>query len=152
MSQKNPPNKSPRQKIVDLENIRCIHTDALNRRCTGLRAKGKYGLCATHATEARQLREAESIAQELVGSSIDFTTTIAVNHTLGKLFKLTAANRIPQRHAALLAYIGQLLLNSTDNVKDEIQRVAGEKGWEGTVRQAIEVLNATACGQRPPEP
>lgn len=140
MPDKNPAAKSPRQKIVDPENIRCIHTDALNRRCTGLRAKGKYGLCPTHATEARQLREAESIAQELFGNTTELNTTVAINHTLGKLFELTAANRIPQRRAALLAYIGQLLLHSIGSVKEEIIRGEGGDSWEAQIRNALEIL------------
>jgi hypothetical protein len=140
MSEKNPPTKSPRKKVIDPENVRCKHTDALNRRCTGLRAKNKYGLCATHATEERQIREAESVAQELLGNSTELNTTLAVNHTLGKLFELTAANRIPQRNAALLAYIGQLLLTSISSVKEEIIRGENDEAWENQIRNALEVL------------
>lgn len=140
MSEKNPAAKSQREKVIDPENVRCKHTDALNRRCTGLRAKNKYGLCATHATEERQLREAESVSRELLGGSTDLNTALAVNHTLGKLFELTAANRIPQRNAALLAYIGQLLLTSIDSVKDEIIRAENDEAWENEIRNTLELL------------
>ena len=119
----------------------CIgRTGARNRRCTLLRAKNKYGLCATHATEERQLREAESVARELLGDTTELNTATSLNHVLGKLFALIAANRIPERNAAVLAYIGQLLLYSIDNVRDEIRKGEGDEAWEGAVRNALEAL------------
>jgi hypothetical protein len=98
-----------------------------------------------HSCHGRaQLREAESVAQELLGGSTELNTTIAVNHSLGKLFQLTAANRIPQRNAALLAYIGQLLLQSIGSVKQEFMCGHIVEAWNGQVQHALQVLNDSA--------
>lgn len=132
--------KSTPRKLTPADSIRCKHTNAAGRQCTALRVAGKYGLCTVHATEDRQLREAEEVARELLGATPDLNTTVAVNHVLAKLFKLIAANRIPPRNAALLAYVDQLLLSSLDNVRYEMKRVEGDEFWDGTVSRALELL------------
>ena len=50
----------------------------------------------------------------------DFRSAASVNHILGKVFELTARDRIKPRKAALLAYVGQLLLNSLPAVRLEL--------------------------------
>jgi hypothetical protein len=71
----------------------------------------------------------------------ELNTTTAVNHALGKLFSLVAENRIPARNAAVLAYIGQLLLNSIAEVRGEVYAVDGRVAEMELVKTALDILN-----------
>lgn len=150
-----PRTKKHRTGIPDQGN-RCNHTDALGRQCRSLALRsaesrgGTKGLCFKHGTEERQLRDAEEIAEELLSATPPLlNTTIAVNRVMGKLFELTARNRLPIRHASTLAYIGSMLLNSCEGVKHEVIRVEGEPMWAGMAKRAVEALRA--YGKKPPE-
>ncbi len=147
--------KKHRTGIPD-EGNRCNHTDALGRQCRALALRsaesrgGTKGLCFKHGTEERQLRDAEEIAEELLsGTPPMLSTTIAVNRVMGKLFQLTARNRLPIRHASTLAYIGSLLLNSCEGVKHEIIGSEGQGQWFGFTHQAMEAIRALK--KKPPE-
>ena len=62
--------------------------------------------------EGQRFRDAEAaaIASELFGPESNFADATVVNQVLGKLFTLVAQGRIPVSTAALLAQIGQLLI------------------------------------------
>jgi hypothetical protein len=96
----------------------CLHTTATGRRCRMFRAWYHDSLCAHHAR--LQQRETEDLAEDLLVGVEDFRSAAAVNHVLGKIFELTARDRIKPRKAALLAYVGQLLLNSLPAVRLEL--------------------------------
>jgi len=107
-------------KKPQLDN-RCQHTSADGRRCRMRRMNGDPALCPQHR---RQLLRGDTdpgaVAAELLGSIEDFKTAAAVNLALGRLFVMLAGNRIPPRNAAVLAYIGQLLLNTVGVLQHEI--------------------------------
>ncbi len=129
----------PKQK----QDHRCQHTTADGRRCHMPRLNDDASLCLDHRQREQQLLhagsvDAETLAAELLGSFKDFKTTTAVNHALGKLFALLAKNRIPVRNAAVLAYIGQLLLHSLSGVKNETMRSRGPDAWQQIIRRALE--------------
>src|SRR5205807_8200777 len=102
---------------------RCQHSADDGRRFRMPRENDDSSLCLDHWQREQQHYagsvDAETLAAELLGSFKDFKTTTAVNHALGKLFALLAKNLIPVRNAAVLAYIGQLLLHSLSGVKNE---------------------------------
>jgi hypothetical protein len=106
------------------------------------RTDGHPSLCLQH--QRQQLRREshpETIAAELLGPIEDFKTATAVNQALGRLFALAADNRIPPRNAAILAYICQLLLNTTvPAVEREIMVSKGSDAWECAIRQALRSL------------
>ncbi len=129
----------PKQK----QDHRCRHTTADGRRCRMPRLNDDASLCLDHWQREQQLLhagsvDAETLAAELLGSFKDFKTTTAVNHALGKLFALLAKNRIPVRNAAVLAYIGQLLLHSLSGVKNETMRSRGPDAWQQIIRRALQ--------------
>lgn len=62
-------------------------------------------------------------AAELLGPVSDFQTAAAVNHVLGRLLVLLAANRIPPRNAGTIAYVCQLMLQSLPGVRTESREV-----------------------------
>src|SRR6267143_1913073 len=107
-----------------------------------LRRNDDSSLCVDHWQREQQLYagsvDAETLAAELLGSFKDFKTTTAVNHALGKLFALLAKNLIPVRNAAVLAYIGQLLLHSLSGVKNETMRSRGPDAWLQIIRRALQ--------------
>jgi len=101
--------------------------------CTG----NHPSLCPFHARKERQLLEADLIASELAGLSGGFRTANDVNRAIGKLLLLSAADRISSRKAALLAYMGQLLLHSLPHVRREYMAARSPDLWLGLVRLAI---------------
>ncbi len=143
--------RPPRQRVPS-PGIRCTHTDAAGRQCRGLALKSvkgskagyTSGLCPAHATEDRQLRETDAVAEYLFKGTPALNTTAAVNHVLGKLFELIAGNRIPIRNASLLVYTASLLLNSLDRVKDEVLNIKGRDQWLGMIFDAFNTIDPHA--------
>jgi hypothetical protein len=116
---------------------RCRHTSADGRRCRMPCAPGHHSLCLPHRQRQEKESDAEAIAAELLGPFAEFNTATAVNHALGKLFSLAAQDRIPPRNAAVLAYIGQLLLNSLGAVRHEAQLARGHDEWHALLRRTL---------------
>ncbi len=123
--------------LSEAQGERCLYSTSDTRRCTMLRAASHPSLCPFHASQERQLLEPDRIGAELATLSGEFKTASDVNRALGKLFAVLAQNRIPARNAAVLAYIGQLLLQSVSTVKHEIQVGQSCSAWEQTVRRAL---------------
>ncbi len=107
----------PKTAFVHSED-HCRFVSAHNHRCRMLRAWNHDALCAHHARQQQQ--QTEDFADGLLAGIEDFRSASAVNHALGKVFELTARDRISPRKAALLAYLGQLLLNSLPAVRLEL--------------------------------
>jgi len=125
---------------LQLDN-RCQHTSANGRRCRMLRMEDHPSLCLEHRRQQLQPHtDPQTVAAELLGSIEDFKTATAVNQALGRLFALAAANRIPPRNAAILAYICQLLLNTLPAVEREITCTKGFDSWEHAIRHALQSL------------
>jgi len=116
---------------------RCLHVTSDGKRCRLPRSAAHPALCFYHAREERQFGDADLVSAELSSLSGDFKTASDINHVLGKLFTLFAQGRVPTRNAAILAYIGQLLLHSVQSVKREIRQVQGDRAWEETLLRAF---------------
>jgi hypothetical protein len=102
------------------------------------RAADHHSYCVHHSREDRQLLEAERIGELLAASpSGEYLTATDINSVLGKLYTAIALNRIPYRNAALLAYVGQLLLQSTSTVKTEITSGHDHKTWRALAHKAL---------------
>jgi hypothetical protein len=138
--------KSPTitQSLI-LDKNRCRFTTIDGRRCRMYRAKGHKSLCMTHAQQEEQMLNAQVVAAELIGPVEEYQTAMCVNRTLGCLFNLVAQKRISNKDGALLAYIGQMLLQSVGStIKDEFVRVSNERGtteWHANVLRACEILS-----------
>ncbi len=115
----------------------CQQVTSDGRRCLMSRMKGHPSLCFVHAQRQQQILDPKRIAAEILGPFADLKTANAVNHALGNLFLMVAQNRIPPRHAAILAYIGQLLLQSLRPVQSEIKNAWGYESWDAAVRQVL---------------
>ncbi len=125
----------------DNSDNRCQHKTASGRRCRMLRMQADdASLCHQHRWQLQPETRPETVAAELLGPIQDFKTATAVNQALGRLFALVAGNRIAPRHAAVLAYIAQLLFNTLPYVKDETTRTEGYDAWEHALGQALRNL------------
>jgi len=81
------------------------------------------GLCFRHAAlRQQQLREAESadFSTELVCGIDEFRSAEDINHVLGELFKLLAADRITPRRGAVMAYTCSLLLRTLPAIERQL--------------------------------
>jgi hypothetical protein len=128
---------SSNQPQPPAEPARCLFADARGHQCRMLRLDTHPALCVFHARQEQQLLDAGRVAAELASLSGEFKTANDVNHALGKLFAVVAANRMPARSAAVLAYIGQLLLQSLPRVKSEYERGNGMAAWDQLVRATV---------------
>jgi hypothetical protein len=127
--------KSSRSRVAQTESSLCQFPYADGRQCRMLRQKSHPSLCPFHAREDRQQRNLDRISKELSSLSGEFTTASDINHVIGRLFKLVAADRIPLRNAQLLAYLAQLLLFSQPALKYEQNIAHGFLGWADIVRK-----------------
>jgi hypothetical protein len=136
--------KASRSRAASDESSLCQFPFADGRQCRMLRHASHPTLCLFHAREEQQLLELDHIGDELASLSGDFRTVADIQHVVGKLFKLVAANRIPVRNARLLAYLAQLLFHGQADVKRETIRAQNYRGWEEVLRTVYPPTPRTA--------
>ena len=118
------------------------------RLCRMLRQKNHPTLCLFHARDEQQLLESHNLGAQIATSYTgDYLTAADINHVLSKVFTALAQNRIPQRTAATLAYLGQVMLNSLPMAKKETTFVYSYETWKDMIDNATHLTNA-----RPPTP
>jgi hypothetical protein len=118
------------------------------RRCRMLRHKNRTTLCLFHAHAEHQLLESHRLGAEMAATFTgDFLTAADINHVMGKVFTALAQNRIPQRTAATLAYLGQIMLLSLPMAKNETKFVYSYETWIDFINNGIRLSNS-----RPPAP
>lgn len=133
------------------ESYLCQFPFADGRRCRMLR-RDHPALCPFHARAAQQLRESHQLGSEISATlSGQFLTATDINFALGKVFTAVAQDRLPARNAALLAYLGQLLLQSISNVKKEYKFAYSFEQWE-QMRAGALPLSSPALDPDSPEP
>jgi hypothetical protein len=116
------------------------------RRCRMLRHKNHTTLCMFHAHAELQLLESHRLGAEIAATFTgDFLTAADINLVMGKVFTALAQNRIPQRTAATLAYLGQVMLNSLPMAKKETTFVYSYETWRDMIDNATHLTNS-----RPP--
>ncbi len=134
---------------------RCQFETSDGRRCRMPRHPAHSALCPFHARDEMQLLESQSLGAEISASITgEFMTSTDINFVLGKLFTALAQNRIPPRNAAILAYIGQLMLHSLRGVKKEYPFTYNYEAWNNML-EAASVLSdytpgAVAAAPNPP--
>ena len=91
---------------------RCQHRFVNGMRCSIPTPSEEVQFCSRHAKLAKTQPIEQDLSAILLKQSQDFQTAQGVNFALGNLFELLAKNRISPRRAAVLAYIGSLLLRT----------------------------------------
>jgi len=82
----------------------------------------KTGLCFRHASLRLQEVDSGDLSEELVCGIKEFDSAVDINHVLGELYKLLAANKISPRRGAVMAYTCSLLLRTLPAVDEELER------------------------------
>ena len=98
-----------------IPSVRCAHRDSSARQCRLLASGPHSSLCPQHHAQQKQ-KESENFSDILFRDSQDFQTAQGINHSLRHLYWLAAQNRISSRRAAVLAYIGSLLLRTLPQI------------------------------------
>jgi hypothetical protein len=88
------------------------------------------------------------IAISLTG---DYLTAADINHVLSKVFTALAQNRISQRTAATLAYLGQVMLHTLPLVKKEHPFNYPYESWCRMIDNATRLSDPPSVPQLPGE-
>ncbi|MGB8473823.1 MAG: hypothetical protein WCE61_07050 [Candidatus Acidiferrum sp.] len=137
----------------------CTFTFADGRQCRMLRSPAHPSFCAFHARQELQLLESQRLGAEIsVSLNGDFLSATDINHVLGKLFIAVAQDRIPLRKAAILAYLGQVMLSSLTHVKQEFPFSYNFDHWNKVLAKAAplstppSLTNSNSSPEYLPEP
>jgi hypothetical protein len=99
---------------------RCQYRKSDGKRCRSLRAPDHPSYCSQHAGWLLEGKKPEDLTADLLGPLGDLRTAAGVNYMLGRLVLLVASRRITTREAAVIGYLGQLLLQSVRGVSHEV--------------------------------
>ena len=92
--------------------LHCQQRTASGRRCRMAVSDTDSGLCSKHFAERQKELDQADLAPVLIGDVQEFRDAVAINHSLGELYKLQARNKITPRRAAVMAYTASLLLRT----------------------------------------
>ncbi len=98
---------------------RCQHRTRTGRRCRQAVSNAAFGLCAKHATVRSVLFEEPDLSATLLGQLTELKSASDLNQVFSNLFRLLSQDRIAARRAAVLAYIGNLILRTLPAIKHE---------------------------------
>jgi len=112
------------------DSSRCSHSTSRGHRCRMLAAP-ESRFCAHHWQHARL--DAAALAAELSQPAGSLNSPEDVNRVLAKIFLALAEDRIPTRKAAVLGYLGQMLLRSHREIVFD-QKLAAETEAANTPR------------------
>ena len=98
----------------------CQQRTPSGRRCRIAVSDPGSGLCFKHAAAQNKDRDAANLAVQLIGDTQEFTSAVAINRSLGELYKLLARDEIAPRRAAVMAYTGSLLLRTLPAIEHEL--------------------------------
>jgi len=119
-----------RKRSDQPNNELCQFPFADGRRCLMLRHPKHPQLCPFHAQAELQILESRSLGAEISATLTGhFITSADVVHILGKVFTAFAQDRIPQKKAATLAYLGQVMLHSMPQVASETEIGYSYETW-----------------------
>ena len=100
----------------------CRHRVRTGAYCRLPVSDPKTGLCFRHASLRLQQVDSGDLSEELVCGIKEFDSAVDINHVLGELYKLLAANKISPRRGAVMAYTCSLLLRTLPAVDEELER------------------------------
>ena len=130
-----------------IPSVRCAHRDSSARQCRLLTSGPHSRLCPQHQAQQKQ-KESADFSDILFRDSHDFQTAQGINHSLRHLYWLTAQNSISSRRAAVLAYIGSLLLRTLPQI--DADNAAGIKYQPQKL--SVPAITDAAAITDPPKP
>ena len=97
----------------------CSARTPSGRRCRMAISDPQSGLCFRHA--ALRLKEnSGDFSEALICGIKEFHSAVDINHVLGELYKLLAADKISPRRGAVMAYTCSLLLRTLPAIEQEL--------------------------------
>jgi hypothetical protein len=127
---------------------RCQYKKADGKRCRMLRAVDHPAYCSHHAGWLKDEKPPADLTPELLGPLGDLRTAAGVNYLLGRLVMLVASRRISTREAAILGYLGQLLLCSVKEVSHEISITRIDRTSDSDELRRVLAQTASLIGKR----
>lgn len=97
----------------------CSARTPSGRRCRMAISDPKTGLCFRHAA-VRLKENSGDFSEALVCGIKEFHSAVDINHVLGELYRLLAADKISPRRGAVMAYTCSLLLRTVPAINDEL--------------------------------
>jgi len=117
---------------------RCQFQFSDGRSCRMLRSPAHASFCAFHAKQELELLESQRLGGEISSSlNGDFLTATDINHVLGKLLIAAAQDRVSLRKATALAFLGQVMLSSLPQVKQEFPFSYKFDHWNKVLDNAV---------------
>jgi len=107
-------------KEVKLIPPHCSARTPSGRRCRMAISDPASGLCFRHAA-VRLKENSGDFSEALVCGIKEFQSAVDINHVLGELYKLLAADKISPRRGAVMAYTCSLLLRTLPAIEEELQ-------------------------------
>lgn len=148
------------QQKVGTAKPRCRHRVRAGAYCRLPVQDPKTGLCFRHASLRLQEIDSCDLSDELVCGIEEFRSPQDINHVLGKLLKLLAANKVSPRRGAVMAYTCNLLLRTLPAIeKQEDQDQEDQDRKDHTIildidsavaRRALEARRAEEVKRRQP--
>jgi hypothetical protein len=108
-------------RSVPKEADRCKFVSADGRRCCMNRVTPNASLCFNHWKRQQQQDEATRIGDEIVGAAGALNTQEGIHQALANVFANLARGRISPRSAAVLGYVGQLMLISRPSLESALK-------------------------------
>ena len=99
---------------------RCQYRTRTGRRCRHAASDSETGMCSKHVRFPRKFYEEADFSTQLVCGIDEFRSAEDINHVLGELFKLLAADRITPRRGAVMAYTCSLLLRTLPAIERQL--------------------------------
>ena len=99
----------------------CRHRVRTGAYCRLPVSDPKTSLCFRHASLRLQEVDSGDLSEELVCGIKEFHCAVDINHVLGELYKLLAANKISPRRGAVMAYTCNLLLRTLPAIDKELE-------------------------------
>lgn len=116
----------------------CQFSFSDGRLCRMLRHPKHPNLCPFHAYAELQLLESQRLGAEMATTLTgDYHTATDINHVLGKVFTALAQGRIPQRNAATLAYLGQIMHQAIPTIQAETKFYYTFEVWQDMIRKGV---------------
>jgi hypothetical protein len=100
--------------------LHCQQRSPSGRRCRLPIFDTVSGLCTKHAAARQKDLDQADLAATLIGDNQEFRSAVAINHSLGELYKLQARNKITPRRAAVMAHTANLLLRTLPAIEHEL--------------------------------
>lgn len=98
---------------------RCIYFFADGRRCTSLRGDDHPNFCPHHAQKEHEDNNNVQYGAELIAPEEALDTGRAINAYLARVARAAGTRRITPKHAAIMGYLGQLMLQSLIHIRKE---------------------------------